>query len=312
MRMEDQRQSENIEDRRSSGGGGGGMPGISIGGGGVGIGTIIIAFIAAWIFGINPFSIIGAMGGGDVGGGQAQQQQPSQRPQAQAPGQRSPAGGATETNDPSYVFVRKVLGSTEDVWRQQMRKANANYRDPKLVVFRGATRTACGVGQSAMGPFYCPGDQTVYLDLNFFDTMRRRLGSPGDFAQAYVVAHEVGHHVQQQLGITDKVDAMRGRVSEAQMNALSVRVELMADCLAGVWAHQSQKQNGWRLEDGDVEEALNAAAQIGDDNMQRQGGGMVVPESFTHGSSQQRMTWLKRGLQTGSLQACMETFQAQR
>jgi uncharacterized protein len=308
MRMEGQRESDNVEDRRASGGGGmGGMPGgISLGGGGVGIGTIIIAFIAAWLFGINPFSIIGAMGGDP--GAMTQQQ----RPAPQAPAASGPSSSAVQTNDPSYVFVRKVLASTEDVWRQQMRGANANYRDPKLVVFRGATRTACGTGQSAMGPFYCPGDQTIYLDLNFFDTMRRRLGSPGDFAQAYVVAHEVGHHVQQQLGITGKVDGMRGRVSEAQMNALSVRVELMADCLAGVWAHQAQKQNGWRLEDGDLEEAMNAAAQIGDDNMQRQGNGMVVPESFTHGSSQQRVTWLKRGLQTGSAQACMETFNSQR
>lgn len=307
MRMDGQRESDNVEDRRSSGGGGGLPGGIRMGGGGIGIGTIIIAFLAAWIFGINPFTVIGALGGGGpVVSAPAPQ---AQRAPGAAPGG---APGGAQANDPSYVFVRQVLASTEDVWRNQMRAANVNYRDPKLVVFRGATRTACGIGQSAMGPFYCPGDQTVYLDVNFFDTMRRRLGAPGDFAQAYVVAHEVGHHVQQQLGITDKVDSMRGRVSQTQMNALSVRVELMADCLAGVWANHSQKGNGWRLEDGDIEEALNAAAQIGDDNMQRQGGGMVVPESFTHGSSQQRMSWLKRGIQTGSLQACMETFQSNR
>jgi uncharacterized protein len=301
MRMDGQRESSNVEDRRSQGGGG--LPGgVSFGRGGVGIGTIIIAVIAAWIFGINPFTVIGMLGGGgSVVSAPAQQQQraPSGQPQVQA-------------NDPAGVFVRQVLGSTEDVWRNQMRTAGKAYRDPKLVVFRGATRTACGVGQAAMGPFYCPGDETVYIDLNFFDTMKRRLNSPGDFAAAYVVAHEVGHHVQQQLGITQQVDSMRGRTSEAQMNALSVRVELMADCLAGVWASNSQKSAGWRLEDGDIEEALNAAAQIGDDNMQRQSTGMIVPESFTHGSSQQRMSWLKRGLQSGDLRTCMSTFESGR
>ncbi len=299
MRMDGQRESENVEDRRSSGGG---MPGgASFGRGGVGIGTIIIAFIAAWIFGINPFTVIGALSGGG----------PVVSAPAQAP--RSPSGQPqNQTNDAGAVFVRKVLASTEDVWRVQMRAAGKAYRDPKLVMFRGATPTACGTGQSAMGPFYCPGDQTVYIDLNFFDTMQRRLNSPGDFAAAYVVAHEVGHHVQQQLGITQQVDGMRGRVSEAQMNALSVRVELMADCLAGVWANNAQKSTGLRLDDGDIEEALNAAKQIGDDNMQRQSTGMVVPESFTHGSSQQRMTWLKRGLQAGDPKPCMDTFQSGR
>ncbi len=299
MRMDGQRESENVEDRRSSGGG---VPGgVSFGRGGVGIGTIIIAFIAAWIFGINPFTVIGALSGGG----------PVVSAPAQAP--RAPSGQPqNQTNDAGAVFVRKVLASTEDVWRVQMKAAGKPYRDPKLVMFRGATPTACGTGQSAMGPFYCPGDQTVYIDLNFFDTMQRRLNSPGDFAAAYVVAHEVGHHVQQQLGITQQVDAMRGRVSEAQMNALSVRVELMADCLAGVWANNAQKANGLRLDDGDIEEALNAAKQIGDDNMQRQSTGMVVPESFTHGSSQQRMTWLKRGLQSGDAKPCMDTFQSGR
>ncbi len=300
MRMDNQRESSNVDDRRSQGSG---MPGgVSFGRGGVGIGTIVIAFLAAWIFGINPLTVIGMLGGGGAAitaPAPAQQRAPGGQPQAQA-------------SDPAAVFVRQVLASTEDVWRTQMRTTNRQYQDPKLVLFRGATRTACGTGQSAMGPFYCPGDQTVYIDLNFFETMKRRLNSPGDFAAAYVVAHEVGHHVQQQLGITQQVDGMRGRVSEAQMNALSVRVELMADCLAGVWANNSQKANGWRLEDGDIEEALNAAAQIGDDNMQRQSTGMVVPESFTHGSSQQRMTWLKRGLQAGDAKVCMDTFQSGR
>ncbi len=292
MKWEGQRQSDNVEDRRA----GGGLPGgIRMGGGGIGIGTIIIAFLAAWIFGINPATIIGALGG--VGGGPA-------ITAPQSPAQKPPA------NDQAAAFVQTVLASTEDVWRVQMRTAGVQYRDPKLVLFRGHVQSACGSAQSAMGPFYCPGDSKVYIDLNFFETMRTRLKSGGDFAYAYVVAHEVAHHVQNQMGITGKVDGMRGRVSETQMNALSVRVELQADCFAGVWAHHSQQAKGW-LEQGDVEEAMNAASQIGDDNMQRRGSGMVVPESFTHGSSQQRVTWFKRGLQSGSVQQC-NTFDAQR
>ena len=203
-----------------------------------------------------------------------------------------------------------MLADTEEVWGKVMQGSGARYSEPKLVLFRGAVGTACGTGQSAMGPFYCPGDQKVYLDMAFFDTLRARMGAPGDFAQAYVVAHEIGHHVQNQLGITGKVDGMRGRVSEQQMNALSVRVELQADCFAGVWAHHSQKSKGW-LERGDLEEAMNAASQIGDDNLQRKSQGTVVPESFTHGSSQQRMTWFKRGLESGSVQQC-NTFDAQK
>jgi uncharacterized protein len=177
------------------------------------------------------------------------------------------------------------------------------------VLFRGAVPTACGTGQSAMGPFYCPGDYKVYIDLNFFDTLSRQLGAPGDFAQAYVVAHEVGHHVQRLLGVTDKVDAMRGRVSQAQQNALSVRVELQADCLAGVWTHHSQKGKGW-LEQGDIEEAMTAASRIGDDALQRQSQGTVRPESFTHGTSEQRMRWFRRGLEQGRVAGC-DTFAAQ-
>jgi predicted metalloprotease len=205
-------------------------------------------------------------------------------------------------------FVATVLADTEDVWRAQFRQMNATYRDPKLVLFRNAYPTACGQGQAAMGPFYCPGDQKVYIDLSFYETMKTRLGAPGDFAQAYVIAHEVGHHVQNLMGITEKVDAMRGRVSAAQQNAMSVRLELQADCLAGVWAHHAQ-QARQILEQGDVEEALNAATQIGDDALQRRSQGTIVPESFTHGTSAQRVTWFKRGLQTGSLQQC-NTFEA--
>jgi uncharacterized protein len=291
MKWEGQRQSENVEDRRGAGGGGG----IRLGGGrGIGLGTIVIALVAGWIFGINPLTVLGLLGGGSS---------PLEAPSAQtAPVQRPPA------DDAVAAFVSTVLADTEDVWGGVMRGGGASYREPTLVLFRGAVGTACGTGQSAMGPFYCPGDQKVYIDLGFFDTLRARMGAPGDFAQAYVIAHEVGHHVQNLLGITGKVDGMRGRVSEPQMNALSVRVELQADCFAGVWAYHSQKGKGW-LERGDVEEAMNAAAQIGDDTLQRKSQGTVVPESFTHGTSVQRQTWFRRGLESGSVAQC-NTFDA--
>jgi predicted metalloprotease len=205
-------------------------------------------------------------------------------------------------------FVSVVLADTEDVWREQFKQSGQAYREPKLVLFRGSTPTACGQGQAVMGPFYCPGDQKVYIDLGFYETMRTRLGAPGDFAQAYVIAHEVGHHVQHLLGITSKVDAMRARASEAQGNALSVRLELQADCFAGVWAHHAHAARQV-LEQGDIEEGLNAAAAVGDDAVQRKSPGGIVPERFTHGSSAQRVSWFKRGLQTGSLQQC-NTFEA--
>jgi len=196
-----------------------------------------------------------------------------------------------------------VLASTEDVWTQVFREGGGSYQAPRLVLFRGATPTACGRGQAAMGPFYCPADQKVYMDLDFFDVMSARLGAPGDFAQAYVVAHEVGHHVQTLLGLTQRAEQARARGSAAQANAVSVRVELQADCLAGLWAHHSQRAKQW-LDAGDVEEGLNAASQIGDDVLQRRSQGTVVPESFTHGSSAQRVAWFRRGLQSGKLQAC--------
>jgi hypothetical protein len=293
VKWEGQRQSDNVEDRRGEGGGRGG--GFRVGGGrGIGLGSIVIALVAGWIFGINPLTLLGVLGG-DGGAIEAPTAQ-------QAPAQRPPAG------DEVAAFVSTVLADTEDVWGAVMQSGGAAYREPKLVLFRGAVGTACGTGQSAMGPFYCPGDQKVYLDLGFFDTLRSRMGAPGDFAQAYVISHEVGHHVQNLLGITGKVDGMRGRVPEAQMNALSVRVELQADCFAGVWAHHSQKGKGW-LERGDVDEAMNAAAQIGDDMLQRKTQGTVVPESFTHGSSQQRQSWFRRGLESGSVGQC-NTFDA--
>jgi predicted metalloprotease len=204
--------------------------------------------------------------------------------------------------------VSAVLADTEDVWTEQFKAQGGQYRAPKLVLFRGVTPTACGQGQSAMGPFYCPGDQKVYIDLAFYDTLRAQLGAPGDFAQAYVIAHEVGHHVQNLLGVTDKIDAQRGKIPEARMNALSVRVELQADCLAGVWAFHADRQRH-NLEVGDVEEALNAASKIGDDALQQQSRGTVRPETFTHGSSAQRVTWFKRGMASGRMADC-NTFEA--
>jgi predicted metalloprotease len=201
------------------------------------------------------------------------------------------------------AFVSTVLADTEDVWKAQFAAQNATYREPRLVLFRGTTPTACGTGQAAMGPFYCPGDQKVYIDLAFYETMRNRLGAPGDFAQAYVISHEVGHHVQMLLGITEKVDAARQRGNQAQSNALSVRLELQADCFAGVWGHHAQRTRQI-LEQGDIEEALNAATQIGDDTLQRRSQGTVVPESFTHGSAAQRVSWFKRGFNGGAMRDC--------
>jgi predicted metalloprotease len=288
MKWEGQRQSDNVEDRRAGGGGGG----FRLGGGGIGIGTIVVALIAGWIFGINPLTLLGMFGGEGGPAPVAEQRAPAQAPPA---------------NDPAAAFVSTVLADTEDVWTAVMRRGNAQYQPARLVLFRGAVRSACGTGQSAMGPFYCPGDGKVYIDLGFFDTLKSRMGAPGDFAQAYVIAHEVAHHLQNQLGITGKVDALRGRVGEAQMNQLSVRVELQADCMSGVWAHHSQKGKGW-LEQGDIEEGLNAAAQIGDDTLQRRTQGTVVPESFTHGTSAQRVSWFKRGLESGALSQC-DTFE---
>ena len=288
MRWEGNRESSNVEDMRSSGGGGG----FGLGGRSIGIGTIVIALVGGAIFGINPLTILSILSGG--GAPVAQQQGPAQPPPA---------------NDPMAKFVSTVLADTEDVWKELFRQGGANYREPKLVLFRGAVGTACGTGQSAMGPFYCPADQKVYIDLDFYETLKSRLGAPGDFAQAYVIAHEVGHHVQQELGITQKVEQMRARGSRAESNAMSVRLELQADCFAGVWGHHAQNARQI-LEQGDVEEAMNAAARIGDDALQRSSGrGVVVPESFTHGTSEQRQRWFSTGLKTGSVKAC-DTFSA--
>jgi predicted metalloprotease len=284
MRMDGQEESSNVEDVRGMGGGGGGF---GFGGRGLSIGGIVIAVIVGWIFGINPLQLLGVMDGG--GGGTAVQQQ-------------GPAP-APPKDDPAARFVSQVLRSTEQVWTDVFRESGRTYQPPKLVLFSGSWPTACGQGQSAMGPFYCPEDRKVYIDLSFYRVLEQKLGAPGQFAQAYVVAHEVGHHVQNLLGIMEKVDAIRGR-DRAQANALSVRVELQADCFAGVWAARSQKENGWRLDPGDIESALNAAAQIGDDTLQRRTQGTIVPESFTHGTSAQRVNWFKRGVEGGSIDNC--------
>ncbi len=288
MRWKGGEQSDNVEDRRGAGGMGGGL----FGGRSIGMGTLLIAVVAGLIFGVNPLQIIGMLGGT---GGPAQVQQ--------APAGQPPA------NDQASQFIRTVLRDTELVWDKLFRESGGTYVQPKLVMFSGYTPTACGTGQSAMGPFYCPLDQKVYLDTEFFNTLRNELGGGGEFAEAYVIAHEIGHHVQKQMGVIDKVDSLRGRISQTQQNALQVRVELQADCLAGIWAHHAEAQRKI-LEEGDIEQAMNTAAKIGDDALQKRSQGYVVPDSFTHGSSAQRVRWFTTGLKTGSVQAC-DTFQAQ-
>jgi predicted metalloprotease len=287
MRMDDQGESQNVEDVRGSSGGFRPVHGI-------GLGTIVIALIGGWVLGVNPLQILGLLSGGT-----ASVQSPAQG----QPGQAPPAG------DADAKFVSQILRSTEQVWTAAFQERGATYEQPKLRLFRDSYPTACGQGQAAAGPFYCPRDHIVYLDLSFFDVMTQQLGAPGQFAHAYVVGHEVGHHVQNLLGIIDRVDAQRARGDEAQSNALSVRLELQADCLAGVWATRSQQEKGWRLENGDIETALNAASQIGDDTLQRRSRGTIVPESFTHGTSAQRVSWFKRGIQSGQIDSC-DTFAA--
>jgi predicted metalloprotease len=277
MELGNQRGSGNVEDRRGMGG---------VVGGGIGVGTLVIAVIA-YFLGIDPTTVI-----------DASQQINSQRAPQQAGRQGTP-------EDEMGQFVSKVLASTEDVWTEIFRSGGKQYRDPKLVLYTGATRTACGVGQAAMGPFYCPNDQQLYIDLAFYDDLRKRFGAPGDFAQAYVIAHEVGHHVQNQLGIMQKLQSVQGRTSRGEANQMSVRVELQADCFAGVWGHHAA--NAKLLDPGDVEEALAAATAIGDDRLQKQSQGYVVPESFTHGSSAQRVRWFRRGMDSGRMSEC-DTF----
>ncbi|MBK7662583.1 MAG: neutral zinc metallopeptidase [Sterolibacteriaceae bacterium] len=284
MRIEDGRESENVEDRRGQSYGGGGM---RLGGRSIGIGTIVLALVAMY-FGVDPSIVL------NTATGPAPIEAPS------GPAAKPPA------NDAGAKFMSQVLADTEDTWKAIFAQNGRQYVEPKLVLFSGATPTACGTGQSAMGPFYCPGDQKVYIDLRFYDELKNRFHAPGDFAQAYVIAHEIGHHVQNQLGISEKVDRLRQRAGEAEGNQLSVRLELQADCFAGIWANHADRSRHV-LESGDIEEGLNAATAIGDDTLQRQTRGMVVPESFTHGSSAQRVRWFKRGVETGDLRQC-DTF----
>jgi uncharacterized protein len=267
MRWETGRRSENVEDRRSMSGGGMAMTG--------GIGSIIVVIIAL-LMGVNPMAVLGP-------------QQVQQGPRINDP-----------EEEQRKEFVSVVLADTEDVWKKLFGQMGRTYEEPKLVLFRGGTDSACGFASSAVGPFYCPRNHKVYLDLEFFEELQRRFGAPGDFAQAYVIAHEVGHHVQELLGISDRIQSQRGRVSQAEFNRLSVRLELQADFLAGVWAHHAQKMRNI-LEEGDVEEAIRAAQAIGDDRLQRQSQGYVVPDSFTHGTSAQRSHWFRRGFETGDI-----------
>lgn len=283
MRWRGGRRSSNIEDRR------GARPSRGLLGGG--IGTIVIIVIAMY-FGVDPTFLIEGMQRVNV-------------PSSSTGKRPAPEDLA---NDPLADMISVVMADTEDVWHEIFAAQGRRYQEPKLVLFSGATRSACGMGQAAMGPFYCPADQKAYIDLSFYEDMRNRFRAPGDFAQAYVLAHEVGHHVQNLLGISSEVRRMQSGRGKAQANELSVRLELQADCLAGVWANRADKARGL-LEAGDIEEALNAAAAIGDDRLQRQSRGTVVPESFTHGTSAQRQRWFEAGFRSGDPDSC-DTFNA--
>ncbi len=315
MRYDDSdKQSSNVEDRRGERGAGGGGMQIPMGGGGMGLTTMLIVGAIMLLFGLNPLDLL--TGGGNAGNIPNLPQNPRVEAGSRGGGGLSLPGlpgrdGKAGTNqpvahaeDPMKVRVAQVLHDTEEVWTDVFRSIGRQYVPPKLVIFSGATRTGCGIGQTQMGPFYCPADQKVYIDLAFYDELKRKFNAPGDFAQAYVIAHEVGHHVQTLLGISDKVQAAKARGGERQANAIQVRMELQADCLAGVWAAKDYQLHRQRIQPGDIEEGLNAAAMIGDDTLQKRSQGYVVPESFTHGSSTQRVAWFKKGMQTGELQSC--------
>jgi predicted metalloprotease len=301
MRWEDFGQSGNIEDRRGDPGGGfggGGLGGMIGGGGGLGLGTVIILGLIGYAFGINPAVLIG--GAEVLTGGRSQNysQQEDYRPQRQTQQQQQPA-------DQMSRFVSAIVAADEKVWGDVLPKQKGvRFTPATLVEYSGATRSGCGTAQSAMGPFYCPNDRKIYLDMAFFRDMQRKLGGGGDFAYAYVISHEYGHHIQNLIGLLPKTQAAQQNASSrAEANGISVRVELMADCLAGVWAANAEQK--WHfLEQGDVEKAINTAQAIGDDRLQQQGQGRVVPDSFTHGSAQQRVQWLQRGLQSGQIDSC--------
>ena len=299
MEWRGRRQSSNVEDRRGAGGrspfGRGGMRipvgrgGVRRAGGGIGIGGIILILIISWILGINPQTLLS---GGDIGlDGGGYEQQTSSAP----------------ADDETTAFIRTVLAETEDTWNGIFQASGQSYREPTLVLFSGQVQSACGFASAATGPFYCPGDQKVYLDTSFFQELKRQFGAAGDFAEAYVIAHEVGHHVQNLTGVLPQFNQARQRMSEVEANRMSVRVELQADCYAGVWAKFTDQRG--LLEQGDLEEALNAAQQIGDDTLQKRSQGYVVPDSFNHGTSAQRMEWFRRGFENGDVNAC-DTFSA--
>ncbi|MBA4783638.1 MAG: neutral zinc metallopeptidase [Rhizobiales bacterium] len=300
MRWRGRRESSNVEDVRGSSGGGFRIPtgrgGVRRAGGGSTIGLIIFGLIAYFVFGINPLALLSGGDIGDIlGGGQS----------PQITEQRQSAPGVPGADDETSRFVRVVLADTEDIWTKIFADRGAVYQKPVLQLFSGQTRSACGAASSATGPFYCPADSKVYIDLNFYDELHRRFKAPGDFAQAYVLAHEVGHHVQNLIGVLPEFNRRRAQMSQAEQNAMSVRVELQADCFAGIWANYAADKG--YVENGDIEEAMNAAQQIGDDTIQRRSQGYVVPESFNHGTAAQRKRWFDRGLQTGKLEAC-DTF----
>lgn len=290
MRFRRGRESDNVEDRRGQRSGGFSP----VGGRGMGLGTLVLVLVGMY-FGIDPRVVLTLVSTGSA---------ISQQTQAPVSASKPPA------DDAQARFVSMVLADTEDTWSDLFRQAGLQYQDPRLVLFSGSTPTPCGMGQSAMGPFYCPPDRKVYIDLRFYDELKRRFGAPGDFAQAYVIAHEIGHHVQNLLGIADKVSSLQARVDKVQANRLSVKMELQADCFAGVWANNAH-QARQILEQGDIEEGLRAASAIGDDEIQRRTQGYVRPDAFTHGSSAQRVEWFRRGLNAGDMKAC-DTFTAER
>jgi predicted metalloprotease len=299
MKWQRARQSQNVEDRRGPGGGGR-MP---IRGGGLGIGGILVVVLIGWAMGINPMEMLGLLSQPQGGG------VPGQSTPAAAPGNAGQTETAADPNDPQRAFVASILGDTEDVWGAVFQQSGQTYPAPRLVLFSGAVQSACGQATSAVGPFYCPGDRQVYIDLGFFDEMRTRLGGGGDFAEAYVIAHEVGHHIQTITGVSARVNAARRRGENIEGDGgLLVRQELQADCYAGVWAHHAQARHQW-LEPGDIEEALATATAIGDDALQRQARGVVVPDSFSHGTSEQRVRWFTRGFESGRPDDC-DTFAA--
>ncbi|MGI9316889.1 MAG: KPN_02809 family neutral zinc metallopeptidase [bacterium] len=283
MRWQKGRRSQNIEDRR-------GRSGTRRAVAGGGIGMVAIAVVAL-LLGVDPGALLQV--GGQLTGGPAQQ----------------PDAATSQVQDKQKEFVSVVLADTEDTWKPIFKQLGRQYQEPKLVIFSGSTDSACGYASAAMGPFYCPGDLKLYIDLNFYSELQNKFGAPGDFAQAYVVAHEVGHHVQTLLGISDQVQNAKRGVNETQRNEIQVRMELQADCLSGVWANHAHRTRNL-LEQGDIEEGLRAAAAIGDDTLQRKSRGYVVPESFTHGSAKQRQTWFFRGLESGDINQC-DTFSGQ-